>query len=281
MKQPEHYRFIRALRPFSLVVALVSSALGVLLAWQDGFQNPWHALWVFVGAILAQAGVNLVNDVEDLPLLGKGALDSRRQIVFNARIAMLFFVLAFLIGLYFYTVQGWEVLALVVIVALLALSYNLGPIHFKNRGLALIQVFLLMGVCLVEGAYLAMSGQFSVEAFYLSLPISVLVSLLLLSNELRDWENDSVHGAGTLTVRIGYTNATRLYAALTALAYCLAIGVLGAEQLSLAWLLLIPAPLLLPIAGYLRAPRRPQLTPMTGRFFFLFGLAWLAIHWRA
>lgn len=277
MKKPEQYGFMKGLRPFSLVVAWVAAALGILLAWQDGFQNPWYALLVVMGAVFSQAGINLINDLEDLSQLRAEDTELRQLIHFNARVGAVLLVIAVSIGVYLTYVQGWPVLVLVGVALALALSYNLGPINFKRRGLALVQVFLLMGVCLVEGAYLSMSGHFSVEALYLSFPVSVLISLLLLSNELRDWEADKALGMSTLTVRIGYPRAVSLYAALVVVAYLLALFLIGAERLHLAWYLLLPLPLLFPIARLLRASERPALTPMTGRFFLLFGFAWLLV----
>lgn len=278
MKTLEQYHPWRALRPFSLVVALVSAGLGVLLAWQQGFAQPWHAALVLAGATLAQAGVNLINDLEDLSRPEAQQAPVRRRILANAGLAALAFALSLAVAVYFTRLHGPVLLALVSVSALLALSYNLGPINFKARGLALLQVFVLMGVCLVQGAYLAMSGAFSVEALALSLPVSLLVSALLLSNELRDWEGDRRHGVATVTVRIGYRRAVWLYAALVALAYATALGQLRAEQWPLAWLLLLPAPLLWPLARLLRSTPRERLTPLTGRFFLLFGLAWMALQ---
>lgn len=280
MKKPEQYGFMKGLRPFSLVVAWVAAGLGILLAWQDGFQNPWHALLVVAGAVFSQAGINLVNDLEDLPLLRAEDPVLRQLILFNARVGAILLVIAVSIGVYFTYIQGWPVLVLVGVALVLALSYNLGPINFKRRGLALVQVFLLMGVCLVEGAYLSMSGHFSLEALYLSFPLSVLISLLLLSNELRDWETDKALGMSTLTVRIGYPRAVGLYAGLIVSAYLLALLLIGAERLHLAGYLLLPLPLLFPIARLLRASERTALTPMTGRFFLLFGIAWLLVVWQ-
>lgn len=277
MKKTEEYRFLTALRPFSLVISLVSAALGVLLAWQDGYQNALHALLIVAGAIMAQAAVNLINDLEDLPQLPQESSAPRKSIWRNTVWAALFFVAALAVAAYFIVLQGWEILALVVAVTVLALSYNLGPINFKHRGLALIQVFFLMGICLVEGAYFAMAGSLSMDAFWLSLPISLLISLVLLSNELRDWEDDSAQGVGTLTVRIGYPRAVALYATMIVLSYVLALLLLDDERLYRAWLLLLPLPLLYPIFRHLGATERSALTPMTGRFFLVFGLAWLVV----
>jgi 1,4-dihydroxy-2-naphthoate octaprenyltransferase len=120
-----------------------------------------------------------------------------------------------------------------------------------------------------------MSGHFSTHALLLSLPVSLLISLLLLSNELRDIEEDRKLGTQTLTVRIGYKNSVYLYWLLILTAYFLAIWFsYSGEMTRLLWLLL-PLPFLAPIKRYLQENERSRLTPLTGRFFFLFGFAYL------
>ncbi len=278
MKPLQQYKFIKALRPFSLVVAVISCALGILIAWQDGFHSTELAVLIMMGGILAQAGINLINDIEDLPLIPSQHISStviKTMIHRNTKAGILCFVIASMIGSYLVAKQGWPLFVLIFISGLASLSYNIGPFNFKHRGLAMVQVFLLMGIMMVQGAYLAMSGHFSTTALLLSIPVSLLISLLLLSNELRDWETDKDKNIQTLTVRIGYKNAVRLYWFLILLAYLLTAALFLSGQLhQLLWLLL-PLPLLIPIKRYLSATKRVQLTPMTGRFFFLFGLAYM------
>ncbi len=282
MKPLQQYSFKNALRPFSLVVAVVSCALGILIAWNNGYQNPYLAFWIMLGGILAQAGINLVNDIEDLPLIPQDHPQYKRitgMIHRNTKAGIVCFVLASAIGLYLVSKQGWALFLLILVSGLASLSYNFGPINFKHRGLAMLQVFLLMGIFMVQGAYLAMSGHFSAQALLHSIPVSLLISLLLLSNELRDWETDKNKNIQTLTVRIGYKNSVYLYWALIIASYLLAAIFFVSGQLhQLLWLLL-PLPLLIPIKRYLsateNATKRVKLTPMTGRFFFLFGLAYM------
>lgn len=278
MKPLKQYSFIKALRPFSLVVAVISCGLGILIAWKSGYQNTHYAIWIMLGGILAQAGINLINDIEDLPLIPN---DHARHTMIksminrNTKVGIFCFVLASLIGLFLISKQGWPLFVLILISGLASLSYNIGPLNFKHRGLAMVQVFLLMGIMMVQGAFLAMSGEFSSLAFLHSIPISLLVSLLLLSNELRDWETDKNKEVKTLSVRIGYQNAVRIYWGLIIISYLLSVIFFLTGQLhQLLWLLL-PLPLLISISNYLKASERTQLTPMTGRFFFLFGLFYM------
>ena len=251
-----------------------------MLAWHDGFTSASIALWVMLGGLLAQAGTNLINDVEDLPTLATdtpGSVAAATMIRHNRNIGILCFLLAALIALYLISLRGWPLFVIVLFSTLAALSYNMGPLNFKHRGLGVVQVFLVMGIVMVQGAYLAMSGHFSGYALLLSLPVSLLISLLLLSNELRDFDEDTLLGARTLTVRIGYRNSVRLYWSLIAMAYLLVILLSASGQIGQLLWLLLPLPLLIPVKRLLQASERGRLTPLTGRFFLLFGVAYLMV----
>jgi len=277
-KPLQQYRLLKALRPFSLVVSIISCGLGILMAWNHGYENLQIAFWVMLGGILAQSGINLINDIEDLDTLSNNHPDLIRIkaiVKRNIKVGIVCFGFAALIGFYLISIQGLPLFFLIFVSAIASLSYNIGPFNFKHRGLAMVQVFLLMGIMMIQGAYLAMSGHFSTQVLLHSIPISLLISLLLLSNELRDWELDKLRKVGTLTVRLGYKNAVRLYWSLILMSYLLTgILFLYGELHQLLWFLL-PLPLLIPIKRYLNANKRVQLTPMTGRFFFLFGVAYM------
>ncbi|HEU4564988.1 MAG TPA: prenyltransferase, partial [Gemmatimonadaceae bacterium] len=147
------------------------------------------------------------------------------------------------------------------------------PLNYKRRGLAVILVFFLMGVLMIAGSYYASSGRWDPRAAWLSVPVSALVSLLLVSNEMRDWEDDTRHGIRTLTVRVGYDRGVRIYWSLVALAYGSALVLWLRGLLPLPWPLLLSLPALRAPLRLLHAPpsaRRP-LPPLTARFHLVFG----------
>jgi len=206
---PDRTKFGTALRPFSLVVALATCSLGASLALQDGAGGPAAALLVIVAGLLLQAGVNLINDHSDL---ARGDFDAgeRAAIRRHYRIGWVAIALAVAIGLGFVWLRGWPMLLLGAVGVLGAWSYAAGPLNFKARGLGVVAVFFLTGVLMVGGAYYALAGTVSLSLLWLSLPFSVYASLLLLANELRDYENDARDGHRTFTVRFGYINGVRL-----------------------------------------------------------------------
>lgn len=278
------YRFARALRPFSLVVGLVSCGLGVALALSLGDGPLWAAALTLLAGLLAQAGVNLINDHTDLRLLPNqepGVERARRLIRRHYRLGLLMIGTALLMAAPLVWHAGWLLLWVVLLGLVGALGYTVEPINYKRRGLGVVLVFWLMGVLMVAGAYVAVSARWDWAVVWQSLPVAALTSLLLLSNELRDWESDSEQGILTLAVRLGYARARLLY--LLLLGASLLLPLLYALQgfMPNVWLLLpalVLVPALVRLSGAERA-ERVRLTPLTGRFMAVTGglyiLAWL------
>lgn len=271
----DDYSLPRALRPFSYVVALAACGTGVVLAWDHGHGDPWLSLWVMLAGLLLQVGVNLINDAGDLPLLD-GSADwhaaARRLIRRHYRYGLACFALALLIGAGFVWLRGWPLLLLGLLGLFGAFAYTTEPWNYKRRGWAVPLVFWLMGVLMVLGSYYALAGGLGDGVFLASLPVSCLVSLLLLSNEMRDLRQDRVAGVRTLSVRLGATGALRLYAGLLVAAFALALGVLPGW--SPLWLL-IPGLLLTKLALTLFKGEWQSLPPLTGRLFAAFALGYL------
>jgi 1,4-dihydroxy-2-naphthoate octaprenyltransferase len=272
------FAFVAALRPFSLVVALVSCGLGIRLAAPLQGVETVLAAAVMLAGLLLQCGVNLINDRADLRLLPADAgrfARPRRQIERNFRAGLASFAAAAAIGIGIALYTGLAVAAIGLLGLFGAWAYTQEPFNYKRRGLGVVFVFPLMGVLMVQGSYLAVSGEFSALVLLHSLPVSCLVSLLLLANELRDFDRDSARGVHTLSVIIGFANAARLYWLLIVAAYAIAgLSILGGVLPPSPWLLL-PLPLLPLLARHLRAAERRPLTPWSGRFLLLFGVGYM------
>lgn len=274
------YTFIGAMRPFSLVVAIATCGLGISLALIENGSDGWLAWLVLISGLLLQIAVNLINDAPDQKNL---ELDwsVRQSIRRNARIGWVVMLLAVILGLYMVTIRGWPLLLLGLVGVAGAWGYTGGKVNYKQRGLGIVLVFLLMGVMLIGGSYYVLTGRYTLEVFWLSLPFSLLTSLLLLSNELRDFEADRKAGIRTLIVRIGYDAGVRLYYLLVSLVYLISASLYWADMLPGILMLLITSLALMGPFGLLDAPapERRKLTPLTGRFYLLFGAAFLATLW--
>jgi 1,4-dihydroxy-2-naphthoate octaprenyltransferase len=219
---------LKALRMPSLVIAAFSCALGVVLAWHDGGGDVLNSIAVIIAGLALQAGVNLVNDffefrqkrVDDkIVNLGFGTADRELLEWLIFLVGLAFFGFTGLVGLFLAWRTGWPLVCLGIYGFAGGFFYTGEPLNYKRRGLAVLLVFFLMGVPMVGGAYYAVAGTISVRVLLISVPLSFLVSLILLGNELRDFESDRRYGIKTLTVRIGYRKAIELYCLLLACAY--------------------------------------------------------------
>ena len=270
----QKYSFWRALRPFSFSVALVVCLTGVIAAFPVSTFDSFSAVLVLFGGLLLQAGVNLINDFADRSQVGSAHALCR--IYRNFRVGLGCFLIATIIALYLVAQVGQGLLWLALVGIIWALGYTLEPVNYKRRGLGVPLVFWLMGVLMVVGSYFAVTGQFSLAVVYQSVPVSLLTALLLLSNELRDYESDREAGIQTLTVRVGYASSVWLYRGLLIGAYCTAVILWMLGLVDALWLLL---PSLLVLSGPLKllrvpAEQRVALTPLTGRLFLVFGLGY-------
>ncbi|MCW8826061.1 MAG: prenyltransferase [Gammaproteobacteria bacterium] len=269
-------RFIRALRPFSFVVAVSSCLLGVVLAYVDGAQNIYLGALLVVTGLILQSAVNLINDYSDRENR-EYSTEQRERIIRNMKIGRALFLMVVVLGLYMVSIRGLPLLALGLVGILGAWGYTCGTINYKQRGLGVVLVFFLMGVMMIGGCYYTMSGNYQWSIFWLSIPFSLFTSLLLLANELRDFEEDSKNGIATLTVRIGFNHSIKLYGVMLSLIYISSLLLYWQGMLSTVLLLLIPliatpAPLRLLHRG---PDSRKVLPQLTGRLYFVYSAAFL------
>jgi 1,4-dihydroxy-2-naphthoate octaprenyltransferase len=271
----EKYRFSRALRPFSFSVALIVCLTGIMAAYREGFSDPLNAFLILSAGLLLQAGVNLINDFTDLSLLNKVQYaGAHRQIIRNFQMGLACFLLAGCIGLYLVYLSGPFLLVLSVVGFVGALGYTLEPINYKRRGLAVFFVFWLMGVLMVLGAYFIQAKVVTADVFFLSIPVSLFTSLLLLSNEIRDYEDDRDKGIRTLSVRVGYDKAVLIYKMIIAAIYLITILLGLTDILPWSYWLLLTLPIVILPCRFLhkKGGARRQLTPETGRGYLIFGI---------
>ncbi len=256
----------------SLVIAAVSCALGIALAFQAGRGDWINAAAVMVCGLALQAGVNLVNDFFEFM---QGKVDDKVEALGFSRdnrvilewliflVGLALFGLAGLVGLFIAWRTGWPVLILGLVGFLGGFFYTGEPLNYKRRGLAVPLVFFLMGVIMISGSYYAVSRDFSWDIAAISVPVSFLVSLILLANELRDFEADTRYGIRTLTVRIGYSRAVILYCVLLLLAYGSPAALAAGGLLPRVWYLYLALPLVVPPFLLMGRPagRRAMIVP--------------------
>jgi 1,4-dihydroxy-2-naphthoate polyprenyltransferase len=283
---------LKAGRLPSLVIAAFSCALGTVLAWREGRGDILNTVAVMAAGLALQAGVNLVNDffefrqgkVDDkVANLGFGAKDRDLLEWLIFLVGLAFFGFAGLVGLFLAWRSGWWLVVLGVVGFLGGFFYTGEPLNYKRRGLAVVLVFFLMGVFMVAGAAFAVSGRFRWSDLIASIPVSLLVSLILLANELRDYESDLRHGIRTLAVRIGYGRGIVVYCVLLCCAYLAPILLWRAGIYPRPWLIFLALPFAVPPFLFMWRPpaRRMGIIPLVMLHHLAFGSLFCASYFIA
>jgi 1,4-dihydroxy-2-naphthoate octaprenyltransferase len=113
----------------------------------------------------------------------------------------------------------------------LGVWYSLAPVQLSYRGLGELAVGIGFGILPVMGAAWLQSGELTLEALVVSLPITFWVIAILLINEVPDSRADGAAGRRTLVVRLGVKNTRWLYLLLNGLALVAAIGAVAMGML--------------------------------------------------
>ncbi len=82
-----------------------------------------------------------------------------------------------------------------------SLAYTAPPFRLVHRGLGEPVTALGFGPVMVLGAYFVCAQAWSWEAFYISLPVALLIALVLYVNQIPDRAGDEAVGKRTLIVR--------------------------------------------------------------------------------
>ena len=283
--------WLSAIRPRTLPAAAAGVIMGSALAWRDGFFRLDAALSCLLAAVLLQIGSNLANDVFDFergtdtperlgPLRVTQAGLLRPSQVKIGMIVV--FALAALFGLYLAWLGGWPIIIIGIAAILAAIAYTGGPFPLGYHGLGDLFVFIFFGLVSVAGTYYVQAGFVSSAAWWMTVPPGLIITAILVVNNLRDLENDRKAGKRTLAVILGEQATKTQYLLCMIIAYLtlpLAISIEVIPWSSLA------AWLSLPIA--VRATRlvfaergRPLNAALggTGQTAMLFGiLFWIGL----
>ncbi|OGO76051.1 MAG: 1,4-dihydroxy-2-naphthoate octaprenyltransferase [Chloroflexi bacterium RIFOXYD12_FULL_57_15] len=129
------------------------------------------------------------------------------------------FGLAALCGGYLAFLRGWIVVAIGLAAIFSAIAYTGGPFPLGYYGLGDIFVFIFFGLGAVAGTYFVQAGSVSASAWWMSVPVGLIITAILVVNNLRDIENDRKAGKHTLAVRLGERGTRIEYLVCMVIAY--------------------------------------------------------------
>lgn len=253
-------RYLMATRPAFLTIALVGCLLGFASAVVSAVPFDFiAALVTLLLAILAQAGVNVLNDYYD-HLNGTDELNSDRLFpftggsrfiqngVFTARQTLAFGLALFAVviagGLWLIANAGIGLFWIGLAGLFIGWAYSAPPLKLNSRGLGEFSVmagFLLI----VIGADYVQRGSFALLPWIAGLPYALLTTNILYINQFPDRRADAAAGKHHWVVRLPPAQAAWGYVlilllALAALIATVALGHLPALAL-LSALGMLPA----------------------------------------
>jgi 1,4-dihydroxy-2-naphthoate octaprenyltransferase len=231
--------FLRATRLPFLSATFVPVALGVAVA---AFHREWHwwlAALTLIAAACVHLGLNVANDVFDTMSGADEANVTPTQFSGGSRVILYrllslrqmvllmvgFYAAAIALGLFLaaYT-TFWPVFWLGLAGVFVSVFYTAPPFRFVHRGLGELMVALGFGPIMTMGAYYVQAQRWSWEAFYVSLPVAILIAMVLYVDEVPDRPGDGAAGKRTLPVRLTKRAVIALYVGAVAVAFGLIAG---------------------------------------------------------
>ncbi len=259
-------RYFWATRPAFLSITLIGCLLGFATAWHAGSPfAPTHAAIALALALLAHAGVNVLNDYYDhlngtdarnrdrlYPYTGgsrfiqNGVLTPRQTLAYG----LLLFAAVVVGGLTLIGRTGPGLFWIGLVGLALGWAYSAPPLKLNSRGLG--ELCVLTGFLLVVvGADYVQRGAFAALPWLAGLPYALLTTNILYINQFPDRRADLAAGKRHWVARLEPQRAALGYAAILLLA-----GAWSILCVSMGWL---DAWGLIALAGLLPAARAAVL----------------------
>ena len=266
---------IRETRSEFLSASVIPVLLGAAVAYSEtGRLDWWLLLLTFAGASFLHIGTNVANDYHDhlsgndpanvryvRPFTGGSRLIQDGLITPRAVfvLSMVFFTAGIAIGVVLPLLRGPVILLFGAAGLISGYFSTAPPIRFAHHGLGESIVGINFGLLIGIGTYYVQTGGVSSAAIVASLPLTLLVTSIIVINEFHDSEADARVGKRTLVVRLGLRRSVYLYAAISFSAYVPIIAGVAADLFPpLVLISLATAPL---IVGSVMRARRYYDTP--------------------
>jgi 1,4-dihydroxy-2-naphthoate octaprenyltransferase len=211
--------------PF-LILAPVCVFLGASMSYMEQGTVDYAVLAIaLLGAISAHIAVNTINEYQDYvsgldlktirtPFSGGSDLLSQQPelLLGVKRAAIVTTLLTFLIGVYFVTLYGVAVIAIVPM-GLLGLAIIISYTKWINKWpiICLVATGLCFGLLMVAGTQVILSGHFSTTPWLIGLIPFLLINNLLLLNQYPDIDADKSIGRNHFPIAFGIKTSNSIF----------------------------------------------------------------------
>ena len=215
-------------RPHTLTASFAPVFLGTMIAIRDT-QIDWMLFTaMLVASLLIQAATNMFNEYYDF---ARG-LDNEKSVGIGGAIvrngvkpktvlslAFLLYGIAGLIGIFICLQTSWWLLIVGGIAMIIGYLYTGGPYPIAYTPFGELFSGLFMGLLIVLIAFYIQTGTITLDAILLSVPSTLLVAAIMMSNNIRDIVGDEASGRKTLAILAGRPAAVNILAAFFVLSY--------------------------------------------------------------
>ncbi|STC69571.1 1,4-dihydroxy-2-naphthoate polyprenyltransferase [Corynebacterium pilosum] len=260
-----------AARPHTWANAWAPVIVGTGAAAFAGGAHFGRALLALVVAWALIIGVNFSNDYSDgirgtdddrtgpTRLTGSGLADPQAV----KRAAFLSFGVAAVAGILLSLWSAWWFILVGAVCIAGAWFYTGGKNPYGYRGLGEVAVFVFFGLVAVLGTEYTQAGAISWVGVAAAVGTGSISASVNMANNIRDIPSDSATGKMTLAVRLGDTNARRLFAILSLVPFVMTLFIAAAYLPTLIGLIALPLALHGAIT-VLRGARGKDLIPVLG-----------------
>jgi 1,4-dihydroxy-2-naphthoate octaprenyltransferase len=220
--------FKAARAPF-LVVSLLPSILGGIMAYYHQSFDWTIFIMATIGIVMAHSAADFIDDYydyingnlgnkeqqfHDSPLIDGKV--TTRQVLIAAGICMLIAVGA---GIYLLMEVGLPVLYLMAAGAFIVFFYTAPPVRLNYRGLGETALFFAFGPMIVFGMYYVLTSQFSWEPILASIPLGIFTMNVGIVSNIFDHDDDVKSGKRCIPVRFGQPVTVQIIRVVTVIAY--------------------------------------------------------------
>lgn len=297
-------------RPKALPQSMLPALLAVCMAAGSPDFSLSLALLAVVGVLFGHLGMNLFDDYFDYRKKGTEFRDKMAGEGIRARIAkcsyltsgaatllqlrtacLIFCFLALGFGAVIFWFRGEYIAWIALATAVLGISYSGAPLRLSYHGWGELGIGLIFGPLLMAGVYYSAAGAVTPSVLFVSFPVGLLVSNILYTHSIMDYEPDKKVGKMTLAVLL--RDKKKMLGVLAFLIFCpfaiIAWGIIREALSVYYWAVFVTLPMAFSLfrlmIWFVRDPHRvftPKfwMGPMTNwKNIQKIGIDWFMIRW--
>ena len=268
--------WVQASRPPFFIATLIPIVIGWLMAKVYGW-NGGRFVLVLIACFVVHFVTNIANDYFDyIQGTDSGSAIGGSRVIQQDKITLtqlgwaiiLLYFIGFIISLYIvFGLKLYGLAPLILFAFFSSLFYVAPPIRYGYHGLGELFVAINMGPIMVAGTYWVIAGHPSWNAFFVSIPIGLMVASILYYQSIPDMKTDEAVGKRTLAVRLGKQGAFFVLLLWLSIIYCTILALVAGGLLTwLSLLSLLTVPIFLKLIRIVRSIEDWVLLDQYGKY---------------